>query len=234
MQAVDPTRVLSRFSTGGYPQAIELVCPHCLKEVTFAPKVWQEHGRQAAIAEVPCPCCGENGLFIQLLDHNGVHKQQDLYVYPAVPGRESMPGVEQLRALSGPIWRTYESALKLYNHAEWGPSALTVRHLLGSLVTRLLGDDRRDLSLAGKLEALAREIELSRPLQGIAELLAPGGSFARQFENEAEIDAATAEQLLELAEQLICYLVVLPGTMAELKSRIATAPVPIRRGGNAA
>ena len=36
--------------------------------------------------------------------------------------------------------------------------------------------------------------------------------------------------MLELTEQLVSYLVVLPGAMAELKDRIATAPVPLRRG----
>ena len=41
---------------------------------------------------------------------------------------------------------------------------------------------------------------------------------------------ATAEHLLELTEQLLQYLVVLPGELADLKSRIATAPVPLRRG----
>ena len=73
-------------------------------------------------------------------------------------------------------------------------------------------------------------MDLARPLQDIAQLLAPGGTFGRQFEDEATIDKVTADLLLELAEQLISYLVVLPGTMTDLKGRIATAPVPIRRG----
>ncbi len=234
MQVVDDTRVQARFSTGGYPQAIELVCPHCQKEVIFIPKAWQEYGRQVAIAEVPCPRCSASALFIQLPDHSSPRKQPDLYVHPSAAGRETMPGIEHLRALSAPLGRSYDSALKLYNHAEWGPAALTVRHLVEGLVTRLLGEDKRELPLLRQLEALSREVDLSRPLQDIAQLLGPGGPFARHFEDEAGIDAATADQLLELAEQLATYLVVLPGSVAELKSRIATAPVPLRRGGNAA
>ena len=62
----------------------------------------------------------------------------------------------------------------------------------------------------------------------------PGGTFGRQFDDEATIDKLTAELLLELAEQLLTYLVVLPGTMTDLKGRIATAPVPLRRGSGAA
>jgi len=38
--------------------------------------------------------------------------------------------------------------------------------------------------------------------------------------------------MLELTEQLLQYLVVLPGELAELKRRIATAPVPLRRGNS--
>jgi len=136
--------------------------------------------------------------------------------------------------LSGPLGRSYESALKLYNRAEWGPAALTVRHLLEGLAARLLGDDKRELPLARQLEALPKDIDLARPLQDIAQLMASNGAFGRHFDDESAIDKVTAEQLLELAEQLISYLVVLPGTMAELKSRIATAPVPLplRRGNS--
>jgi hypothetical protein len=132
--------------------------------------------------------------------------------------------------LSGPLARSYDSALKLYNHAEWGATALTVRHLLEGLAARLLPADKRELPLTRQLEALPRELDLSRPLQGIAELMAPDGAFGRHYDDETAIDKVTAEHLLELAEQLIQYLVVMPGEMAGLKSRIATAPVPLRRG----
>jgi len=103
-----------------------------------------------------------------------------------------------------------------------------VRHLLEGLSARLLSDDKRELSLSRQLESLA-QLDLAKPLQDVAGLLAPDGSFGREFYDEASIDQATAEQLLELAEHLVTYLVVLPGAMAELKSRIATAPVPLRR-----
>ena len=105
-----------------------------------------------------------------------------------------------------------------------------MRHLLAGLAARLLTEDKREQSLTRKLEALPQEVDLARPLQDIAQLLAPSGTFGRQFEDEATIDKVTAELLLELAEQLISYLVVLPGTMTDLKGRIATAPVPMRRG----
>lgn len=172
-------------------------------------------------------------LLVQLLDGHDHARPNALYSDPPSPLREAMPGIDRLRELSAPLGRTYESALKLYNHTEWGPAALMVRHLLEGLTTRLLGDDKRDLPLARQLEALHKDIDLARPLQEIGPLLAPGGAFGREFEDEAAIDQATAGQLLELAEQLISYLMVLPEAMAELKSRIATAPVPLRRAGSA-
>jgi hypothetical protein len=95
--------------------------------------------------------------------------------------------------------RSYDSALKLYNHAEWGPTALTVRHLLEGLCARLLPAEKRDLPLPRQLETLPRDIDLTRPLQDIAHLMAPDGAFGRQFEDEAAIDKVTAENLLELA-----------------------------------
>ena len=228
MQLVHDAHVLTRFSNG-CPQTLELVCPHCLKEATFLPKSWHEHGRQVAVAEAPCSRCEDSVLFVQLLEEaNGVQQTAELYLHPPSTARVSLPGVEFLAALSGPLGRTYGSALKLYNQTEWGPSALMVRHLLEGLSARLLGDDKRELSLSRQLESLA-QLDLAKPLQDVAGLLAPDGSFGREFHDEAGIDQATAEQLLELAEHLVTYLVVLPGAMAELKSRIATAPVPLRR-----
>lgn len=233
MQFVQDSHVQSRFSNG-FPKAIDLVCPHCVTPAVFEAQQWQEHGRQVAAADALCTRCEGTVLFVQLLDGHDHARPESLYTDPPSAVREAMPGVEHLRALSAPLGRTYESALKLYNHTDWGPAALMMRHLLEGLTTRLLGEDKRDLPLSRQLDALHKDIDLARPLQDIAPLLAPGGAFGREFEDEAAIDQATAEQLLELAEQLIQYLVVLPEAMAELKSRIATAPVPLRRGSGVA
>ncbi|GAA5070411.1 hypothetical protein [Lysobacter panacisoli] len=233
MQLVQDNLVQSRFSNT-FPRTVEVICPHCLKEAVFEARTWQEHGRQLAASELVCARCEEAVLFVQLLEADGTRKEGGLFCYPKPAGREPMSGVEHLQALSAPLARSYESALKLYNRAEWGATALTVRHLIGGLATRMLAEDKRELSLTRKLEALPQDVDLSRPLQDIAQLLAAGGTFGRQFDDEATIDKVTAELLLELAEQLLTYLVVLPGTMSDLKSRIATAPVPLRRGSGAA
>ncbi|MDR0183667.1 hypothetical protein [Lysobacter arvi] len=233
MQLVHDALVQSRFSNT-FPRTVEMLCPHCLKEAVFEARPWQEHGRQLAASELECTRCEHTVLFVQLLDEDGTNKSGGLYCHPGFGGREPMAGVEHLHAMSAPLARSYESALKLYNHAEWGASSLIVRHLLGGLTARMLADEKAELSLTRKLEALPHDVDLSRPLQDIAQLLAPSGTFGRQFEDEATIDKANAELLLELAEQLITYLVVLPGTMADLKARIATAPVPLRRGSGAA
>jgi hypothetical protein len=233
MQLVHDVLVQSRFSNT-FPRTVEILCPHCLKEAVFEARTWQEHGRQLAASELECARCEHTVLFVQLLEADGARKAGGLFCHPGPGGREPMAGIDHLQSLSAPLARSYESALKLYNHAEWGASALIVRHLLGGLTARMLAEDKRELSLMRKLEALQQDVDLARPLQDVAQLLAPSGTFGRQFEDEATIDKPTAELLLELAEQLITYLVVLPGTMTDLKSRIATAPVPLRRGSGAA
>jgi hypothetical protein len=233
MQLVHDDLVQSRFSNT-FPRTVEMICPHCLKEAVFEARNWQEHGRQLAASELTCARCEGAVLFVQLLEADDTRKPGGLFCYPKPAGREPMSGAEHLQALSAPLARSYESALKLYNRAEWGATALTVRHLLDGLASRMLGEDKRELPLTRKLEELPQDVDLARPLQDIAQLLAPGGTFGRQFDDEANIDKLTAELLLELAEQLLTYRVVLPGTMSDLKSRIATAPVPLRRGSGAA
>lgn len=234
MQIVEATKVRSRFSLAGHPQVIDMLCPHCLKEVTLSIKSWSQHAGRVAVSETPCPRCGIGVLFLNLVDHRDSPGEPTLYVHPDPVGRSRMAGADYLRHLSAPLGRTYESALKHYNHGDWGTTALTVRHLLEGLATRLLTDSHRDDPLPTQLETLTERADLGAPLEDIAEMLAPNGIFGRQFSDETGIDQNTAQQLLELAEQIVAYLVVLPGTMAELKSRIASAPVPLRRGNTAA
>ena len=231
MQRVQDANVQSRFSNG-LARTVELICPHCLKLSAFETKPWQEHGRKIAAAEAPCPRCEGSVQFVQLLDDTGARIGDGLHVYPPTGAREAMPGSDHLHTLASPLGRTYDSALRLYNKGEWGPAALVMRHLLEGLAARLLPDDKRELPLSRQLDALPKDVDLTRPLHDIAPLLASGGAFGREFDDEAAITQATASQLLELSEQLVAYLVVLPGTMAELKSRIATAPVPLRRSAS--
>ncbi|MBB1087917.1 hypothetical protein H4F99_05365 [Lysobacter sp. SG-8] len=233
MQSVEDRYVQSRFSNT-FPRTVELTCPHCLKVAVLEARSWQEHGHEVAASEMTCSRCEGSVLFIQLLTPEATVRENGLYCYPGSARREAMPGVNYLQSLSGPLARTYDSALKLYNTADWGASALMVRHLLQGLVIQLLGETHRDQPLARQLEALPGELDLSRPLQDVAQLLEPAGTFGRQFDDEAAIDKVSADLLMELAEQLMTYLVVMPGTMEDLKKRIATAPVPLRRGSDVA
>ena len=234
VQIVDVSSVQSRFSFAGHPSVIEMLCPHCLKEATFTIKGWSQHAGRVAAAETPCPRCNIGVLFLNLVDDRDSRGAPTLYVHPDPVGRNQMEGVDYLRHLSAALGRTYDSALKHYNHGDWGTTALTVRHLLEGLATRLLTDAYRAGPLESQLETLTERVDLAEPLEDIADMLAPNGIFGRQFGDETAIDQNTAQQLLELAEQMVAYLVVLPGTMAELKARIATAPVPLRRGGTGA
>jgi hypothetical protein len=229
MHPISDGTVQARFANG-FPRCVELICPQCHEKSMFDAQPWQEHGGQIVATQMHCHRCDKAVLLVQLLDDAGGVRPNALYTDPAPGGRRAMGGVEHLQALAPPLARSYESALKLYNHAEWGPASLTIHHLLEGLAARLLGADKRELPLSRQLEAFPREIDLTRPLQDIAHLMAPDGAFGRHFDDETTIDKVTAEHLLELTEQLLQYLVVLPGELADLKSRIATAPVPLRRG----
>lgn len=231
MHLIPDSTIQARFANG-FPRAIELICPQCREKAAFEARPWQEHGRRIVATEALCARCEFEILLVQLLDELGASRPGALYAFPAPGGRAAMPGVAHVEALSAPLARSYESALKLYNHAEWGPAALTLRHLLGGLATRLLAPDRRDLTLARKLEALPDDLDLARPLRDVGQMLAADGAFGRHFEDETALDHVTTRNLLEVTEQLLQYLVVLPGELAELKSRIATAPVPLPRRRN--
>ena len=233
MKTIDASKVKSRFSLAGHPQVVELLCPHCLKEATFNIKSWTQHAGRVAAAETPCPRCNIEVLFLNLTDHRDSPGEPTLHMHPDPVGRDRMDGAEYLRAFSAPLDRTYDTVLKHYNAGDWGTAALTTRYLLEGLATRLMTDTHEGVPLSSPLEILSKGVELSAPLDDIADMLAPDGVFGREFTDATSIDQDTAQHLLELTEQLIAYLVVMPGTMADLKARISSAPVPIRRGRHA-
>lgn len=231
MQRVQEDRVRSRYASG-LVRTIDLMCPHCRSLATFECGPWQEHGRRITASEATCSDCDQAILLVQLLEPGGTCVPGGLHADPPSPARDPMAHAEHLAALSPALARTYESALKLYNQGDWGPSALIVRHLLSGLCAQLLGDDTREHPLAQQLDALPTRLDLARPLTEIGPMFAPAGAFGRHFDDEGSIDQALAEQLLDLMEHVVRYAVVLPATTTELKSRIASAPVPIRRGSS--
>ena len=233
MKIVDPAKVQSRFSLAGHPQVVAMLCPHCLKETTYTIKAWTQHAGRVAAAETPCPRCNREVLFLKGAPGDALYAVR-LYMHPDPVGRNRMDGADYLRAFSAPLDRTYDTVLKHYNNGDWGTAALTTRYLLEGLATRLMTDTHEGVPLTSQLEILSKGVELSAPLDDIADMLGPDGVFGRQFTDATTIDQDTAQHLLELTEQLIAYLVVMPGTMADLKARIASAPVPIRRSSHAA
>jgi hypothetical protein len=227
--------VQARFANG-FARSVELICARCNQKAVFEASPWQEHGRQIVATEITCTRCEFEALLVQF-----ARRIQQLQAGFVV----HLPGPWRARQHVGcpspaDAVRTARAQLRLRLEAvqprEWGPAALTVRHLLEGLSARLLSADKRELPLTRQLEALPRDLDLTKPLQDIAHLMASDGAFGRHFDDEAAIDRATAEHLLDLTEQLIQYLVVLPAELAELKGRIATAPVPLplRRGSGAA
>ena len=228
MQNIREDRVRSRYASG-LVRAMDMMCPNCHTLATFESGPWQEHGRQVTATESACGNCEDTVLLVQLLNGNGGCVEGGLYVHPDSSARVPLPGAARLETVSAPLHRTYESALKLYNQGDWGPAALVVRHFLDGLCRQLLGDARQDPALPAGLDALPDHLDLADPLRGLGRLFAPDGAFGRHFDDEGRIDRALATQMLDLLERIVEYAVVMPATLAELKTHIASAPVSIRR-----
>src|SRR3546814_13953064 len=92
MQVVDANLVRSRFSLGGHPQVVEMICPHCLREATFNIRRWTEHAGRIAATETPCPRCNIDVLFMNLVSTVDSPGETTLYAHPDPVGRTPMEG----------------------------------------------------------------------------------------------------------------------------------------------
>lgn len=85
---------------------------------------------------------------------------------------------------------------------------------------KLLPDEEQNKSLAKQLEILPKYVELQKPIILLGDAIRKGGNLGAHFDLEKEPDKLTATLMLELLDDLIDYLFILPQRINELRQQI--------------
>lgn len=210
------------YNQGLHPSAIDITCPHCNRWVTFSTPHWHNTQAGLEVANVTCPACMQPVKFLLFERSNDdapdVHEA--IYIYPSPQVKVPLSGLKTDETFSAPLMRTYKSLLRVYNAREWNATAILAKKLLEGIIQNVFIDESNRLPLAKQLEKLADLKVLSRPLLGLADGMRHGGGLGAHFELIKEPDNQVAELMLELTEELLEYLFVLPRRIDELHARI--------------
>ena len=231
-----PEECVSAWAVDGprcYPSLIDWLCPHCPRQVSFLANNWRKLEGPNWHGTAKCPGCQVQVQLFALnvgSGHNTLAGGK-LFMYPA--GRHRVPETEILESpsLSVGVKAAYRSAVNVTNTREWTASTVLCRRLLEGISKAVLPPEAQNLSLARMLAALPTHVDLAKPLRELADAVRKGGNLGAHFDVDNEPDEQLASVMLDLCEDLLEYLFVLPKRIDDLHSRIESLAPPAASEG---
>jgi Domain of unknown function (DUF4145) len=213
------------------PSLVDWMCPHCPRHVSFLATGWRKLEGPNWHGVAKCPGCHAPVQLFALhvgTGHNTLAGGK-LFMYPA--GRSRVPAAEVLDStkLTSGVKSAYKSAVNVTNTREWTASAVLCRRLLEGIAKSVLPPEVQKLPLAKQLAALPDHVNLAKPVLELADTVRRGGNLGAHFDLDKEPDEQVARLMLDLCEDLLQYLFVLPQRIDDLHTKIealGNAPPP--------
>lgn len=211
------------------PVAVKLDCAKCGDTVAMTPNGhWYRPIVGLYAATYSCPSCQADCklLFTTGQSDSGWQPEMDsslsLYQHPAPRYTKSI-NPDFLNEIFVPkrIGKAYQEALVVLQTSHTA-SAVHSRRTLEGIAKHFVPDSPRD-NLAKLLEQLPTKHDLGQPIMKIADALRAGGNLAAHFDSDEDVTAETAEAMLELLEDLIEFLFVLPHKIDSLQLKLSSS-----------
>ncbi len=205
------------------PRSIDIACPYCGRLVNFTCRVWHTSNGHGYVA-ASCPGCGERVSFFAMepvLRPNDGDRCAELCMHPSPRfQRQPMEGVDELPER---VSNAYGTVITAFNSGQYSAAGVligrTLEGLLQDLLTRESALPDRP-TLNNMLQALPGAIDLSQNLQLLTDGLRRGRNLGAHFDIQKEVDAETAQLMVDFLEYFIEYLYVLPHRIQQLHDRV--------------
>lgn len=204
------------------PIAIDLICPLCSRTVTFTLK-WGSKNNTLMFTSSRCPACSHQVVFIlvefQEIESGGDIKGR-LYAYPSPKIRYPLDEITEIEEFSDNLQSAYMSAINVYNVGEWTAAAVLSRRVLEGVAKSLIPEGEQQGNLYQQLRSLPKYRDLEAPILTLADAIRKGGNLGAHFDLEKEPDEETVTLMINLLDDLIEYLFILPTKINKLDDAI--------------
>jgi hypothetical protein len=204
------------------PSAVDIVCPHCARKVTYTLN-WSGISDLIMNTASRCPACNGRSLFV-IVDlseiEGGGDKKGRLYIHPSPKIRYPIEGISDVDEFSEGLREAYGSAINVYNVGEWTAAAVLCRRLLEGITLALIPEDKRKESLYQQLQSLPEYRDLKSPIMMLADALRKGGNLGAHFDSEKTPNEETVTLMIDLLDYLLEYLFILPKRIESLHKTI--------------
>jgi hypothetical protein len=225
MRRINPGSVISyiRYGNIKIPKSIQCECPGCRKLNEFLLNANYQNRKNNLVTECSCPSCKNSAVFIIMTKNIAENQDEhaDTYIYDLQASKHPINQIENIPNVPKDLIRAYRSAINVHQSRENSATAVMSKRVIESILKHFLGEKSKGQSLSKQLEILPNHLDLAKPIQSLSNLLGPESSLSRMLELDTEMDYETTSLLMDLLENLIEYLFVLPGKIDVTYDKIA-------------
>ncbi|MGG2093336.1 hypothetical protein AB1283_11570 [Bacillus sp. S13(2024)] len=225
MRKILPGAILSHTQYGyvKVPKNVRSQCPKCDKSSEFTLKTnFYQVTKRGLFAEGLCFECQKTSEFVIMFnDHpDQINKEVEVYIYSPSDLRDPLDQLERNKHIPIDLVRAYRSTLNVSQSKDNSATAVLSKQVLESVLKHFLGEKSNGQSLSQQFEQLPKNIDLTKPIQDVGNLVHPESPFYGMLELKQEIDDESVTLLTELLEVLIEYLFVLPEKIESVHDKI--------------
>lgn len=203
-----------------YPISIDTTCPHCKRKVNFSLTWSNSVNYVVEYSQARCPACQDDVVFILLLQSTGNIYHGQLFMNPGNEVRQPLAGIEETEKISDGLKKAYLSTINVLNAQEWTATSVLCRRVLEGITKSILPEQSRSKPLASQIKELPDHIDLSNPIKTLADTIRKGGNLGAHFDLEREPDEDISSLMVNLLDDLIEYIFILPYRIQDLHDKI--------------
>lgn len=210
------------------PTSIDTICPHCRRQVNLSlpwdnPKTYVvEH------CSAHCPACQKKATLILLTDTStttGI-RSGSLFITPDNDVRQPLAGLAETNKIEDGLKRAYFSTITVLNAQEWTATAVLCKRVLEGITKSIVAEEHKSKNLSVQIRAMLTQLDLTKPISTLADAIRKGGNIGAHFELEKEPNQETATLMVDLLDDLIEYIFILPGRIQQLHDRMEKLSEP--------
>ncbi|MDQ0257517.1 hypothetical protein J2S74_004975 [Evansella vedderi] len=222
MRRIMPSSI-SSYSQYGHlkiPKCVKSECPQCGINAEFTLKVNYQSNRVGLFSQGDCSKCKNTSSFVIMIG-NGLEKTgevAEVYIYDQ---RHPLHQMKQYRNIPDDLVRAYRSAINVHQSKDTSATAVMSKRVLQSMINSFLAENKLEgKPLSEQLEMLPEYVDFTRPISSLRSLIHPDSHFQQMLELERDLDEDMAGLIVDLLNNLIEYLYILPSRMDFIHDQI--------------